>query len=175
MMGQIYRMGTLGDFVRREREKNGWTQGELAQKIGVGYSHTIGSLETGRTKSLKTGNMRRLAEVLGVPFEELSGMVGKPSAPALPPLEQTPVTGRAVALRNQLTTRHITVKELAKRSGIAATVIDPMLRAAAPISDSMVNRLMDAMALIERERMLKIPEHEGVKPNGDKGSSRAAG
>ncbi len=154
-------MGSMNVIQKELETRTGLSRATVQRHVSGQYQPTLDDRE-------------KYAAVFGMTVEQFDALWAKPT-PALPPLEQTPVTGRAVALRNQLTTRHITVKELAKRSGIAATVIDPMLRAAAPISDSMVNRLMDAMALIERERMLKIPEHEGVKPNGDKGSSRAAG
>ena len=55
--------------VRKYREKLYLTQAELANKMGV-QTQTIGNIENGRNKP-RIRTMRKLAEQLGVPVEEL--------------------------------------------------------------------------------------------------------
>lgn len=52
------------------RKKNGYTQGELAEKIGI-TQPAIQALETGRAKQPKGTTVIKLAAVLGVSAEEL--------------------------------------------------------------------------------------------------------
>lgn len=55
-------MSGLGDRIRAAREAKGWTQAELAQKVGVARE-TVGNWETGVSSPRnKTG---RLVQVLG--------------------------------------------------------------------------------------------------------------
>jgi transcriptional regulator with XRE-family HTH domain len=49
----------LGQRVRAERERRKWTQVHLGRLIGVD-AQTISNLESGRTQTLKTENLRRL-------------------------------------------------------------------------------------------------------------------
>lgn len=52
----------LGRRIKRERERRGWTQVQLADAVGVG-AKTISNWETGST--LPLNRMGRLVEVLG--------------------------------------------------------------------------------------------------------------
>ena len=52
----------LGRRIKRERERRGWTQVELAQAVGVG-AKTISNWETGAT--IPMNRMGKLVEVLG--------------------------------------------------------------------------------------------------------------
>lgn len=60
---------SLGSLVRRLRLREGMSHAVLAELVGIG-KETIANLESGRTKTLKSANMRRLGEVLGEPIWE---------------------------------------------------------------------------------------------------------
>ena len=60
--------------LRRLRQKRSWSQNDLAQRSGVGVS-TIIRLERGEGSRYVTA--RKLAEVLGVPVEELARPIDK--------------------------------------------------------------------------------------------------
>ncbi|MGR6546317.1 helix-turn-helix domain-containing protein [Paenibacillus tundrae] len=65
-------MSTLGERLRREREKLGWSQAHVARKMGLKRSSTYANWEYGtREPDLETIN--KLAEVLGVSPSYLSG------------------------------------------------------------------------------------------------------
>lgn len=67
-------VGTLGEMVRAWRETKGMSQSALGARVGVD-GQTISNLEGGRTRSLKLKHLRKLAEVMGKPIEELTAAV----------------------------------------------------------------------------------------------------
>lgn len=74
---------TLGAFVRERRERRGWTQGRLAEAIGVSGAY-VSQIETGATK-LPGGHLRRrLAQVLGVRHVDLLIAAGELAPDELP-------------------------------------------------------------------------------------------
>lgn len=65
---------TLGDFLREWREGMGFSQSEVADKIGVD-KQSIYNIESGATKNMQPANLRRLAEVTSEPLDNLFAMV----------------------------------------------------------------------------------------------------
>lgn len=61
----------LGRNVRRLRNAHGWTQDELAERVGNTARNYIASLETGRIVDPGVHKVHRLAVVLGVSMESL--------------------------------------------------------------------------------------------------------
>lgn len=59
----------LGERIATLRKKRGWTQGILAEKVGV-HSNHITRWETNRMRPSIT-TLRRIAEALGVTLDEL--------------------------------------------------------------------------------------------------------
>jgi transcriptional regulator with XRE-family HTH domain len=55
--------------IRELREAKGWTQQDLAYQLGVAVS-TVSTWEQGRFEPRAT-QLRKLAQVLGVPMEEI--------------------------------------------------------------------------------------------------------
>ncbi len=60
----------IGTRVRDVRRERGWTQDEFARRVGVSRS-AVAQWETGRAGQV-TGNLTRIAEVLGVGVEYLT-------------------------------------------------------------------------------------------------------
>ena len=60
----------IGTRVRDVRRQRGWTQDEFARRVGVSRS-AVAQWETGRAGQV-TGNLTRIAEVLGVGVEYLT-------------------------------------------------------------------------------------------------------
>lgn len=60
----------IGERIRRLRQERGITQEELAGEVGVSRS-AVAQWETGRAGQL-TGNLARIADVLGVGLEQLT-------------------------------------------------------------------------------------------------------
>ncbi len=106
----------LGEFLKTRREALGFTQRELAQKIGVEASH-VAFIESGRRKpSLKL--IARMTDVLGVDRQELL-VLAHPEAKALlaePPVEPsrkaTPSWQRFIKDHALLARYHVTKREL---------------------------------------------------------------
>lgn len=59
----------VADTIRRLRRRHGWSQVQLAQKMGI-HSGLVASWETGRSLP-KPSNLNRLAEVLGVTAQQI--------------------------------------------------------------------------------------------------------
>ena len=59
----------MGDLIRRERMKRGWTQGELAERSGLGQT-AISAVERGANGAL-THTRQRIANALGIPVLDL--------------------------------------------------------------------------------------------------------
>ena len=60
----------IGSRVRDVRRERGWTQDEFARRVGVSRS-AVAQWETGRAGQV-TGNLTRIADVLGVGVEYLT-------------------------------------------------------------------------------------------------------
>jgi transcriptional regulator with XRE-family HTH domain len=60
----------IGTRVRDVRRERGWTQDEFARRVGVSRS-AVAQWETGRAGQV-TGNLTRIAEVLGIGVEFLT-------------------------------------------------------------------------------------------------------
>lgn len=67
--------GRVSEKVTRIRERRMWTQAKLAQEAGVSPT-TVSGIEGGRISRPHFGTLRKLAQALGVPAEELLGRVG---------------------------------------------------------------------------------------------------
>lgn len=63
-------ISALGAVIREAREEKGWTQQELAEKIGVKNRAHIGRIELGEV-NLRLSMFKRIAVACGVPAEEL--------------------------------------------------------------------------------------------------------
>lgn len=63
-------METMGDRIRRLREAKGWTQRELADRVGVTEA-AVSQWERGETKNIKNLNFAALLEELGTTQEYL--------------------------------------------------------------------------------------------------------
>ena len=87
--------------VRRQRETDHLTQGDLAERAGVNRS-TITRLESGRTKDPPTSLIERVAQALGVEVREffphltavesIRDRMARPSGVAVPPSAVPPST-----------------------------------------------------------------------------------
>jgi transcriptional regulator with XRE-family HTH domain len=64
---------TIGERIRKRRQELGWSQRELAQRVGTRQA-TIADLERGAQQETSTSLIRRLARVLGVTSDYLIGM-----------------------------------------------------------------------------------------------------
>ena len=63
----------LGDRLKRERERKGWSQNELSRLSGVRQA-LISELESGKKRDTKGSVLKRLARTLGVTMDYLGGM-----------------------------------------------------------------------------------------------------
>lgn len=63
----------LSERIRTSRQDKGWSQEELARRLGV-RQNVISRLESGAVKSPSIPMIRRLARVLGVTADYLVGM-----------------------------------------------------------------------------------------------------
>ena len=64
---------SLGDRIKSRRNELGWTQEELARRLGV-RQNVVSRLEAGGVKTPNLPMIRRLARVLGVTADYLVGM-----------------------------------------------------------------------------------------------------
>lgn len=55
----------IGEKVREAREMRGWTQAELAERLGIDHTG-VSHLEAGRTDNPTLKRIRRLADALDV-------------------------------------------------------------------------------------------------------------
>jgi transcriptional regulator with XRE-family HTH domain len=62
----------MGQRIKMQREKKGWSQHELARQSGIPQA-TISRLESGDMKDIQTMLARRLARALGVGLDYLAG------------------------------------------------------------------------------------------------------
>lgn len=63
-------MTPLGETLKEERRRSGLTQGELAEKSGVGIT-TIVRIERGQIAEPRVSTLRKLADALGVGTRDL--------------------------------------------------------------------------------------------------------
>ena len=66
-------MGTFGERLRRVREQRGWSQHELARRVGVSFM-TIYRLETGRHQEPRLRLAVALARTLNISLDWLTGV-----------------------------------------------------------------------------------------------------
>ncbi len=64
------KMTSFGEFIKIQREKNGWTQTELGAKIGINSS-AVSRIENG-TKQLSSKKLRTLSQVFVVDVSKIS-------------------------------------------------------------------------------------------------------
>lgn len=63
-------IGGMGARIRQLREQKGWTQEELAQKIGSNRA-SVSQWEHGHTENMRTQSLAMMIQVFGVDFEYL--------------------------------------------------------------------------------------------------------
>jgi len=67
---------TIGERIRALRIQKGWTQGQLAEKMGYSHRSTIWSIEAGKN-DVTSSTVAKFAEIFGVTSSEIMGW-GKP-------------------------------------------------------------------------------------------------
>lgn len=70
---------SMGDRIRQLRTKKGWTQEELAMRLGLKKA-AIQKYEKGYVENIKRTNIKRLAEIFGVTASCIMGLDGYPAA-----------------------------------------------------------------------------------------------
>lgn len=65
----------MGDLIRLERMRRGWSQREVAEQVGVARSY-IGKIEEGAAPTVAMGVVLALSDVLEIPLSELVGIDG---------------------------------------------------------------------------------------------------
>lgn len=96
----------LGALIRTARQRRGWTQEQLAEKIGVQKSY-VSQWETGARKWPQE-HVRAIAFYLGLSQVEMAvaaGIIDEPQDP--PPLPTDPLVTELVALLPRLTPEDI--------------------------------------------------------------------
>jgi transcriptional regulator with XRE-family HTH domain len=72
---------SLGEYLRSERERAGWSQRQFAGMVGIHYSY-LSRLESGATANPAPELLQRMAEVLEIDATELLAYIGvKPNLP----------------------------------------------------------------------------------------------
>lgn len=66
----------LARLVRTRREAKGWTQDDLADRLGRDQNF-VSSIEIGRTKRPRSENLRQLMQVLDITPDEMAVAVGE--------------------------------------------------------------------------------------------------
>ncbi len=101
----------IGDIVKQLREARGWTQGELARRVGNIEQNTISAIETGRTLMPEQATLLGLADAFGISEIELLRAAGyvraNPEPTVIPPelhaiyqdLQSLPTEKQAIRLR----------------------------------------------------------------------------
>jgi transcriptional regulator with XRE-family HTH domain len=70
---------SLGEYLRNERERAGWSLRQFATMVGIHYSY-LSRLENGETANPAAELLQRMAEVLEIDAAELLAYIGvKPS------------------------------------------------------------------------------------------------
>jgi len=83
---------TLGEKIRAEREKRGWSQHELSRRAKVRQA-LLSALETGKQTDTTASVVKRLAMTLGVTMDYLGGMYNGAIDPNVSPEEGRSLTG----------------------------------------------------------------------------------
>jgi repressor LexA len=65
---------TIGERIKEKRKEKGWTQRELAAKMGYSHHSTLARIETGQVDVSQT-RIVQFAEVLGVSIAYLMGWI----------------------------------------------------------------------------------------------------
>lgn len=65
-------MTSFGQFIKEERDKNGWTQTEFGAKIGIN-AFAISKIENGSQKFSKT-KLKILSDLLGIEFQKINDL-----------------------------------------------------------------------------------------------------
>lgn len=74
----------IGNRIREERDKRGWSLNELAGKTGM-LNQTISAIEVGVSQSPHLKTIMPMLRALGIPLEEAVEMLaGEPSTEAVP-------------------------------------------------------------------------------------------
>ena len=64
---------TLGDRIKRERERHGWSQNELSRRAQVRQAQ-LSEVESGKRHDMMASILRRIARTLGVSMDYLAGV-----------------------------------------------------------------------------------------------------
>ena len=59
-------METIGERVKKLREKRGWTQAQLTARMGANSTTTLSRIENGVTKEMRMPMAQKLAEIFDV-------------------------------------------------------------------------------------------------------------
>lgn len=63
----------LGQNIKKYRNKKGWSLSKLKQESGVGYA-TLHDIENGKSQSLNSVNLEKVAKALNITTNELLGI-----------------------------------------------------------------------------------------------------
>jgi transcriptional regulator with XRE-family HTH domain len=74
---------TLGDRIKRERERLGWSQNELARRARVRQAQ-LSEVEAGKRHDMMASILRRIARALGVSMDYLAGIYEDEKSEGLP-------------------------------------------------------------------------------------------
>lgn len=83
-MTMVKTFETMGERIRRLRERRGWLKADLARRAGVSEAY-VGRLERDEYQSPGTEKLKQIADTLGETLESLTGRL---------PLRATPTVGR---------------------------------------------------------------------------------
>jgi transcriptional regulator with XRE-family HTH domain len=107
---------TLGQRIRRARQREGLTQAALAEKIGVAGAGVVANWENG-VANPNTANMSKLRAILGI--RNLKGSVPPPDAPGLGDEDViSDISSFGQWVREQRLRLQLSVPELAKASSV---------------------------------------------------------
>jgi transcriptional regulator with XRE-family HTH domain len=74
---------TLGDRIKRERERHGWSQNELARRAQVRQAQ-LSEVEAGKRHDMMASILRRIARTLGVSMDYLAGLYDEKQSEQVP-------------------------------------------------------------------------------------------
>lgn len=101
-------MKTLGKKVRELRERRGWTQAQLAEKVGYSSSAGVNEVEQGRANA-SAERLVRLADAFGVSVGDLLELEPEPRGRA-----QTPGPSTRQAIARATRAEDITLSDIAE-------------------------------------------------------------
>ena len=81
----------IGDVIKRYREQNGWTQEELAERMGYTSKSTINKIEK-NINDVKQRNIIKFAEVFGCDVTDL--ICSEPTDMVIEPIKETPIESK---------------------------------------------------------------------------------